>query len=327
MKSFFRELRYCEHQILGKGYSDMAGQVSYSDNTKRTLSELVEFVESGNFIKAKSGKFIALHFRMGISEMTETWHKTFRKKKEENTIRGQISETSRVLYGLFGEQFSEELILNEPARIQLILDSFKVGNATFEDLFINEVSERIKRPSDNQTFEVSDLSAEMAFLTKYKREDIEREMFRLDQAKLSYIREVLKKPLVIDYKVNEEKVRLLNEIRQKDEVSEGADFDIELPAGSGVQMIGDVVVPTILLEILSEYLDLDEPSLKDKKYIEDVKMVVATVAKYSTAVICKNLEKLNPFAVREVAIAVKREEEGFHGMLSNYQEVLLKSGK
>lgn len=325
MKNFFRELRYCEHQILEVGYSDLVGQESYSDETKNALLELIDFVESGNFIKAKSGKFIASHFRMTNSEMTETWCKTFRKKKEENTIRGQISETSRVLYGLFGEAFSEELLENKSTRIQSILDSFKVCNTTFEDLFINGVSERIKKSSDSKLFEVADLSAEMAFLAKYKHEDMEQEMLQLDQAKLSYIKEVLKKPLVVDYKINEEKVRLLNEICQKVGVSENVDIDIELPAGSNAQIIGDVAVPTVLVEILSEYRDV-EGQVEEKAERDSLKKeVVAVLSKYTIAMIRKDFEELNPIALREIYKAIISEMKGFQNMLSRYQAILYES--
>ena len=325
MKSFFRELSYCEHEIFEEGYFDLKSLEPYSDDTKKTLSELIEFVESGKFIKAKSGKFIASHFRMSVGEMTETWYKTFRKKKEENTIRGQISETSRVLHRLFGEKFSEDLILNEPARIQSILNCFGIGNVAFEDLFIDEISECIKRPSDNETFEVSDLSAEIAFLIKYRRGAIKREMSQLDQVKLSYVKEVLKKPLVVDYKVNEEKVKLLNEICQNVEVSEAVEFDIELPAGRGVQFIGDVVVPTVLVEILSGFRDEEGQLLEKNEYPEEAKKVLAVLAKHSVAMIRKDFEDLNKTAVREMYKMVIAEHENLQQHLSKYQEILYDS--
>lgn len=210
MDSFFTELAVAEQRIIVTGYDEDYTQ--YSGSTKETLEELIDYVESGNYTRAKSAKFIAAHFRMGTVELVEAWHRTYHKSKEESTIRGQVSVASQVLYDLFGHETFEELNADQPDRVKDILDALSIGDLMCYDIFIDGVSNYIKRPNNTQVFEFDELEEEMAFLAMFRRDDIEQAMSKLNSEKLFYIKQVLNKPLVVDYKVNEIKAQLLNEL-------------------------------------------------------------------------------------------------------------------
>lgn len=317
MKSFFRELAYCEKTILNEDSNGYTGKICYSYDTKCTLRELISFIESGEFINAKAGKFIASHFRMNTDELCKAWYKEFKNHKVESTIRGQVSEMSRVLYRLFGNNCCEELLTNEHRRVQLLLNSFTIGNLSFNDIFIEGLSKRIKKQRMDKNFNLSELENEIKFLSIYKSKDFLNLLNRQDQEKLAYIENILNMSLIVDYKVNAKKAVLLNELLQPDKLQIK-----ELSNALGIRGIGDVSVPSVLIEILGENYDAEKKVEKESVSREDVMEVVATIAKHSAAMIRSDFEVLNPNAIWVVYNAILGKHGSFHKKLSTYQSIL-----
>lgn len=222
MRSFLRELRDCELVILtGKGYMKGGKEwTQYQVDTVETLKRLMQFVQEGKFATAESMKFVARHFRLGISEMQKAWKEEFSVEKSASTMRSQVSATSQRLYDLFGGEFSKELLADRPQRVKDILDSLQIGEKMFQDIFIGEVQELCSQGYDDIVYSIEELHNEIAVLRVLTKNHIGGYLLKLDEKKVSYIKAVLDRPLVVNGKTNYEKVELLKAFRQLPESRE-----------------------------------------------------------------------------------------------------------
>lgn len=223
MKSFLKELYEAERFILeGKGYTNDQGKwTRYSAETVETVKRLVQFVEEGEFAAAKSMKFVARHFRQGISEMMEAWKREFSVEKSASTMRSQVSVTSRRLYDLFGKEFLQELRQDRPQRVRNTLDSLCMGNLMFQNIFIGEVQESLSQGYGGHGYSLEELRQEIRILKRLTRKNIAGYLLEADAEKLSYIKTVLDRPLVGNGKINSEKVELLGALGQLPESKKG----------------------------------------------------------------------------------------------------------
>lgn len=221
MENFFKKLKDCERVILKQDASVLTdrGYVLYSDYTKKITRRLIAFIESGDFTKAKSSKFIARNFRHSIQELTDMWEEEFGKAKSYHTIRSQVSTTSLELYDLFGTTFDEDLIRNEPKAVADMLDVLEVGNCYFSDLFPAELDRRIGTDDICNAIPCA-LTKELAFLNRYRMDKFEHDFKELDLHGLACIKQAINEPLVIDHMVNYNKVTYLQELNAMKKTTE-----------------------------------------------------------------------------------------------------------
>ena len=221
MENFFKKLKDCERVILRQDASMQTNQgcALYSDLTKKTTRRLIAFVESGDFTKAKSSKFIARNFRHSSQELADMWEEEFGKAKSYHTVRSQVSTTSLELYELFGTTFAEDLIRNEPKAISDMLDALEVGNCYFSDLFPAELDRRIGTDDISNAIPCA-LTREFAFLNRYRKDKFEHDFKELDMHGLACIKQAINEPLVIDHVVNYNKVAYLQELNAMKKTTE-----------------------------------------------------------------------------------------------------------
>lgn len=230
MKSFFKNLSYCEKMILHKNaHLDTGeGTILYSEYTKHTLMRLIAFVESGKFTRAKSSKFVANHFRYDSDSMVKMWEQVFGTTKSNNTMRSQISSVSRELYEFFGDTFAEQLLNNKPDEVADMLNVLDVGTCYFRDLFPAELDAKIDSVSAYSSMPC-DLTKEIAFLNRYRKDKLEHDLKGLDMHSLAWIKQAINEPLVVDHMLNYDKIEYLRQFNVAHKMNEGKPQEVCFP--------------------------------------------------------------------------------------------------
>lgn len=302
MKSFFKELAHVESCVLGDtSYITTSGdRKPYSDKTVETVEMLIGFVESGNFTKAKCSKFIGKHFRYSPEALTSQWNKEFGADKSQNTMRSQISVTSTVLYKIFGDDFAEQLIKDEPDGVSSILSCIEIGELMFDDIFMYDVVDTIEKSYDKAQYDIAELKNEISVLQGYRRDVWNKQFSRLDMSKLAYIKRVLDKPLVVDHAVNQTKLGLLKVFNQLPVKSDKPIRGMQASSRTAQDIIlGDEHFKNIV-SCLEKSTDTENPA-----HVEELISILYVIA---TKEGCKKY--FSKFNAKEFALALKRIKTG-----------------
>ena len=215
--SFFSMLAKLEDDVLVSGIN-LNGE-SYSNLAKTSAKALLKFVKSGTWTDSKVFKFIALYYRESYSNLVAYWRLKYGNDKSESTFRNQKMKAGSVLETLLGSISSVEsafLTEDDEALTNLCL---KIKSLSGTDISISrfvdgDLLTRIMGERDySKTYNVSDCTAEIGFLVSICHDNINECIKTLDIQKLGYLCSVLQSPMLLNGKVNHDKMELVSKLR------------------------------------------------------------------------------------------------------------------
>ena len=215
VSSFFYFLKHVYNAYKGiKLYYDSDGNiVRYSQESYETFDRFLNYIERCDFSHKKADKFLCRNWMTPKNQLVELWQQEFGKVKNPDTFRSQLSTLSRELYGLFGEDWAGDFMEDNATDVKRRLDLFENQATDFNILAFDDVRKSIR--STVNTYEIKDLSDEIAFIRKYNKAQYSEEMKQLDLDKMAYIRSILDEPLCLNGKYNTKKAEILNELEQE----------------------------------------------------------------------------------------------------------------
>lgn len=216
IESFFSMLTNVEKIVIKKGYyvNESGDDVLYSPLCIETFNILVGVLASGKYAKSDAYTFIGSHFRLNNKGLTDLWNRVNKPKKlkVEATTRVQVSNASKVLYGIYGTNIYESFIndvTEDLLRIKKISNAILIGNQSFSELFVSEVCYLVEDTNSDMTFSCDELKETLYALKCTSKSNIEAIIKDLDKSKVSYISSVLQEPLFLDDKLNMKKADIL----------------------------------------------------------------------------------------------------------------------
>lgn len=217
MRSFFSKLRAVESCVIG--------EIEYSVEIQNQLQKLVSLIESGKLYRTEIGKFLCANFRKTQEQLLKNWNSTHEYEKNPNTLRCQISNTSKQLSAIFGVNFDKayyEKKEEDISRISDLVDALWYGvDLDFEDLYISEVRDELLSSTVAKKYRAEECLEEIGVLKKLTRSNIHELLNDVDKNKLIFLRSVMIKPLIgsragdINYQ-KLELLRLLNGVNDTD---------------------------------------------------------------------------------------------------------------
>ena len=217
MRSFFSKLRAVESSVIGN--------IEYPIELQNQLQKLVSLIESGKLYKTEIGKFLCKNFRKSPEQLLKKWNSEYEYEKNPNTLRCQISNTSKQLTAIFGAKFDRvyyEKKDEDISQISNLVDALWYGvDSDFDELYISEVRDILLSDTVATIYKAEDCLAELEVLKKLTRSNIHELLSGVDINKLIFLRSVMIKPLIgsragdINYP-KLELLRLLNEVADTD---------------------------------------------------------------------------------------------------------------
>ena len=261
---FFKDLAYIEKVILKDNKHDVGFKsVPYSVETKNNLNELIKFIEAGNWSKSVHTKFIAKYFRVAQAKLPDVYYSVTGEVKQASTFRNQCQKVSKNMFDYFGQDFGQPFLDDDVKGQEVILNKAKVlglGDVYFEDIFDLGVSSYINANSTGDlNYTLDDCSIEMEALFALSKTNIANILSSCDANKLGYIMSLFKEPLFEHGKVNDTKLKLLTNyagvIQSRPPVEKKLDdANIASTANSSVTQLGDLVLPSAVVDVISDQL-------------------------------------------------------------------------
>lgn len=214
--SFLQQLAGLETLILGKEGTWR------SLHARRTLLDLISFVENASFTHSDHTKFICSNFRLSPSELQERWNNRegIDMPKSEEAFRSQISTVSKCLYQIFSSDVFNYFISDNEAglsKIDLLLDTLTIYQSNIHDYYCSEILDSVKDQLWSRTYETAELLPEIEALSPYLKSEIWDVLDELNEEKVSYLFHVLKQPLTFNKRreTNMQKLEILQELSKK----------------------------------------------------------------------------------------------------------------
>lgn len=221
--SFFKVLLDMEKKVVKENSYLGADNCyhTYSNEARIILLKLIGQIESAEMFKSKkSAQFICSHWRLNNTEIAALWEQCKGKSIRVDTVRGQISKVSNILYNMYGD--INEIFAIEDTNKLKVLDCV-IEAIKFEELhygqayFCNEVYSFLENCNPTGVVDITDCSKEIVLLSKLTVHNINN-MIRgvsADKDKLVYIVSVIMNQRLYDSSsghINMKKVKILKEL-------------------------------------------------------------------------------------------------------------------
>lgn len=247
MRSFFSKLRAVESGIIGNE--------DYSTDIQNNLQKLIHIIESGKLYKSEIGKFLCVNFRKSPEQLLKLWNSKHEYEKNPNTLRSQISNSSKQLTSIFGSDFDKAFYEKKEKEICRISDLVKAlwngVDIDFDDMYIGEVRDMLLSDKVSLYYRVDDCIEELNILKKLTKANINEILNCVDINKLIFLRSILIKPLIGSRAgdINYRKIEILKKLNEFKEA------DIPLLVSDGTVKdsgIDKIVLPPIHVPSKSE---------------------------------------------------------------------------
>lgn len=216
MKNFLKELSALENQIITDGY------YNYSDNTRQTLLDVIDYVEKASFTTSVHSKFICSNFRCNSKQLQYRWNNRegIDDEKSEEAFRSQISTVSKQLFSIFGSDFVNVFLMEDTRGLSLIsdlLDALTGYPDNVNDYLVKEVVEEVEDVIWVKSYYTEELLPIIEALRPFLKKNIWQKLEELDHNKLSYLLHVLSLPTTSNKtrKTNTQKIEILQELNKK----------------------------------------------------------------------------------------------------------------
>ena len=152
------------------------------------LSSLENYLRDGTFSRRKYAKDFGLSFRLSDSELAR------RLQISESRVRNVKLELSSDLYGLFGKDYFNKLLMGDYEycmhRLEVIRDGVGSSLTSYLPMFLSDVVSLPLYDKD-KALRPSLCLDEIKFFKKWSQSAMEDEISRLDVEKLAYLVQLL----------------------------------------------------------------------------------------------------------------------------------------